>query len=50
MNTRCWHRYMCKVSLCPGAGDEDRHPEADADRKGRKHQEAPRDAPEQGRG
>ena len=33
-----------------GVGDEDRHTEADADGEGREHQEAPGDAPEQGRG
>ena len=41
---------MCKVQLCPGAGDEDRHPEADAERQGREHQEAAGDAADQGRG
>ena len=32
-----------------GAGDADRHPEADTQRQGREYQEAPGDAPEQGR-
>ena len=41
---------MCKVQLCPGAGDEDRHPEADAERQGREHQEVAGDAADQGRG
>ena len=48
MNTRCWHRYMCKVQLCPGAGDENRHPEADAERQGREHQEVAGDEEQQG--
>ena len=32
-----------------GAGDADRHPEADTQRQGREYQEAPGDASEQGR-